>query len=240
MIPVAFALATNANAGLAGHEGKLPYWEPNLEWVFLVPGPNGDRLRKDLIDWTLTMRHARAVRAWLGYDPYPGVVVEGEGASWFYSVSGRRTEDGHFRYWCKGRALSTSELRSPQGIAEAAERLTEAVEKIAQYNATTRRDAELWQPKFDTALGYLRLVGTGAPRSEVPPEVVALFPGKLYSPDHGLLLAAASSANVIGTGGMGSWMDYGPRDEAFDEQTKALGGALALAYSAASFTSLRT
>lgn len=240
MIPAAFDLATHANAALSGYEGKLPDWEPNLEWVFLVPGPNGDRLRKDLTDWALTMRHAGAKSAWMEFDEYPGVVVEGTKESWFYSVSGRRVEDGHFRYWCKGRPFSSPKPERPPGLFEAAEKLVKGIEAIASYNHAYRTDAEAWQPSFQMAQRYLGLMGTQAPRSEVPPDSAAAFPGHLYSTDHGLLLAAAAKANVVGTGGMGSWMDYGPRDESFNRATRALGEALASAYSAASFTCLRT
>lgn len=234
----AFRLATFANAALRGSPvpwDLLPEFEGDVEWVFLVPGPNGHKLRKDPSSWIQAMQEADARRAWFSFGPSvelrgEGVMAEGNNRV-FYLLSGRRVEeDGHFRATLNGHSVTTELAPHVDGVAIATERLRHALSPMIAYAEGPRRGE--FAAELRGALSLL--AGEEAPSSEI----AAQFPPNIYSREHVTLLAATVRGDVFGNGGMGWWYDTGIRDDEFQRVTGAYAAALYPAYVAASYLEL--
>lgn len=225
-----FRIATHANLALANPEfriGNLPEFAGETEWVFLVPGPNGHKLRLVPDDWIATMRALGARSAWYGYGPSAnlrgeGVWTEGAEGFCFYRLIVVKTEDGHSRSTLTGHPAS-----SPTPLTDVSGATARLRETLPQMLAVVPRSSE-FKAWLDDAAAILD------GRTEPPASALEAFPPGFYPPEHIRLFAGAERGDVFGTGGMGWWYDNSERDEAFDRVSRNYARTLYPAFVAAS------
>lgn len=236
----AFSLATHTNAALAGRLHFVPFPRVSsqsgmLEWVFYALGPNGRKLRSTPQEWVEVLRSLGAQRAWFGYDlefRSEGIWIEGVFGLQFYwirdevVVPRERT-----RISINGRAAPSEQRLLPSPVREAAKRLGQSLEEIIEYAKEEKRK------EFLKMLMEAQDILQGD--DIVLRGISKLFPDGLYPPENPRLLGAATSGDVFGNGGMGSWFDFHKKDEErFRVVTENYTNAFCEAFPAASFLDL--
>lgn len=228
MTLVLFRLATHLNAALADPDvklGLLPEFEEDVEWVFLVPGPNGHKLRHTPDDWVATMRSLGAQCAWYGVGPSrdvrgEGIWTEGESGLCFYRLIESKAEDGHRRKTLTGFP-GVSPQRPGIDVPAAADAFRKALAPMIALGEARRTSLT---GRLEEAAAVLD--GEAAPS----PSALEAFPPGIYPPSHIRLCDAAHRGDVFLTGGQGSWFD----EVGYDETSEAYAGALLDAAVAAS------